>query len=272
MTIHGNNLLGLAQKRGQEAACYAMEGRTEHELCRSPDVPHVIPVDCHRNALAAYYALYQRDNAHYLDGSGRENRHSLDARFAGSSKPFDWDLEAMGQLGQVGDKDIRAWALGARVGYTLEGATWTPRFGLQFDLASGDRHSGDKVIATFNPLFPNGNYFSLAAYTGYANLIHLKPSITVKPAAKLSMVSAVGLQWRQTTNDAIYVQPSQPLAGTADKGSSWSGVYAQLRAEYAFSRNLTGALEVVHFEVGDAIRHAGGRDATYLGSQLTFVW
>ncbi|MGV1793099.1 alginate export family protein [Rhizobium sp. A37_96] len=224
------------------------------------------------NELSAYYSLYQRENAHYLDGGGRENRHVFDTRFAGSSKGFDWDAEAMGQLGDIGDKDIRAWALGVRAGYTFEDIGWTPRIGLQFDMASGDDHPGDNTVGTFNPLFPNGYYFSLAGYTGYANLIHLKPSITVKPTDKMTLTGAIGLQWRQTTADAIYVQPNQPLSGTAGHGGAWSGAYGQIRLDYAFTPNLTGAIEAVHFEAGDAIRRAGGHDGNYVGLQMAFAW
>jgi len=57
-----------------------------------------------------------------------------------------------------------------------------PRIGIQVDAASGDKHAGDSTIGTFNPLFPNGYYFTLAGYTGYTNLIHIKPSVVVKPA------------------------------------------------------------------------------------------
>ena len=224
------------------------------------------------NELSAYYSLYQRDNAHYLDGGGDENRHVFDMRFAGAKNGIDWDLEGMGQLGTVGDKDIRAWAVGARAGYTFEDLAWSPRIGLQVDAASGDSHPGDHTIGTFNPLFPNGYYFTLAGYTGYVNLIHVKPSITVEPIDKLSITGAVGLQWRQTTADAVYVQPNQPLSGTAGRGGSWSGVYQQLRIDYAFTPNLAGAIEAVHYDIGNTIRHAGGHDGNYLGVQLTFAW
>lgn len=225
-----------------------------------------------KNELSAYYSLYQRDNAHYLDGGGEENRHILDARFAGTSNGLDWDAETMGQFGEVGGKDIRAWALGVRAGYTFEDVSWTPRIALQFDMASGDHHRGDNTVGTFNPLFPNGYYFSLAGYTGYANIIHLKPAIVVKPTDNLTVTGAVGLQWRQTTADAIYVQPNQPLAGTAGRGGAWTGAYGQIRLDYKFTPNLTGAVEAVHFEVGDAIRRAGGRDGNYVGAQLSLAW
>ena len=137
---------------------------------------------------------------------------------------------------------------------------------------AGNRHAGDGTIGTFNPLFPNGYYFTLAGYTGYANLIHLKPTLTVKPLDKLTIMAGVGLQWRETTADAIYIQPNVAVAGTAGTGSRWSGVYTQLRADYVFNANLTGALEAVHYKIGDTLRAAGGHDSNYLGLELKYGW
>lgn len=223
-----------------------------------------------KDELSAYYSYYGRDNVRFLDARGDEKRHVFDARFAGKWQQIDWDLEGMGQLGTVGAKDIRAWGVGARAGYTFEQAAWNPRIGLQFDAASGDHHPGDNIIGTFNPLFPNGYYFTLAGFTGYTNLIHLKPSLTVNPVAALSITVAAGLQWRETTADAIYVQPNIPVANTAGTGSAWSGVYAQLRADYRFDAHLTGAVEAVHYKVGDTILRAGGHDSNYLGIELKY--
>ena len=224
------------------------------------------------NELSGYYSLYERSNARYLDALGAEQRHIFDIRFAGQMNGLDWDLEAMGQTGHVAAKEIAAWALGGRVGYTLTRMPWTPRLGLQADAASGDRRAGDGTIGTFNPLFPNGYYFTLAGYTGYANLIHLKPTLTMKPLDKLTVTAGIGLQWRETTADAIYIQPNVAVAGTAGTGSRWSGLYTQLRADYAFSANLTGALEAVHYKIGDTLRAAGGHDSNYLGLELKYGW
>ncbi|MGH6881485.1 MAG: alginate export family protein [Hypericibacter sp.] len=224
------------------------------------------------NELSAYYALFERDNAHYLDADGDEHRSVLDVRFAGSADNVDWDLEAMGQAGTVGSSDILAWGVGARAGYTFADIVWKPRLGLQADAASGDDNPGDGTLGTFNPMFPNGYYFSLAGYTGYTNLIHLKPSITVSPIDKLTVMAAVAFQWRETTNDAVYVQPNNPVNGTAGEGGAWTGMYEQLRIDYGFNANLTGAIEAVHYDVGSAIRNAGGHDSDYLGVELKFSW
>ena len=222
--------------------------------------------------ISAFVAEYALDGSRFLDASGNERRHVLDVHTAGKVGSYDWDLEAMGQLGEVGQLRVRAWAVGALGGYTVADVPWAPRLGFQADLASGDRHPGDGVLGTFNPLFPNGYYFTLAGFTGYANLIHLKPSVTLSPLPGLKVAFAAALQWRLTTADAIYTQPDVPVSGTAGRGGGWSGVYAQLRADYAFNANLTGALEAVRYQVGSAIRKAGGHDASYLGTELKLSW
>lgn len=234
---------------------------------------HTLRIERHvlgTNELSAYYSFFQKDNVRYLDASGDEKRNVFDVRFAGTLNHVDWDLEAMGQTGAIGGKEIRAWAAGARAGYTFAQVELSPRVGLQMDAASGDRHAGDCVLETFNPLFPNGYYFSLAGFTSYVNLLHVKPSLTVKPMTDLSIMGAIAFQWRETTADAVYTNPNIPVAGTAGKGSPWTGAYAQLRVDYRFDASLTGALEAVHYKIGDTLRQAGGHDSDYLGLELKY--
>lgn len=222
--------------------------------------------------LTGYYALYQRKQAAYLDAFGEEDRHVVDVRFVGARAPFDWDVEAMGQFGKVGRADISAWALGARLGYASTGAPAAPRIGLQFDVASGDRRARDGRAGTLHPLFPNGFYFSLGGHTGYANLVHIKPSVSITPSADTTLTAGIGALWRQTTNDAVYTLPFVPVAGTAGRGDAWTGAYAQLRAERRFTPAFSGSIEVVRYQVGAALRAAGAHDSDYLRLETKFAW
>jgi len=222
--------------------------------------------------VSLYVARFTQDNAHFPSASGAERRDILDARYSGAVHGLDWDVEAMGQDGRIAQDDIQAWAFGSLGGYTLSGAPWSPRFGLQVDAASGDRNPHDHTLNTFNPLFPNGYYVTLAGYTGYVNFIHVKSSITLHPTPALKLMLAAAGQWRQTTADAVYTQPDIPVANTAGRGGAWTGAYGQLRADYAITPHLTGAIEAVHFQIGEAIRQAGGHDSDYVGVELKFGW
>ena len=221
---------------------------------------------------SAYYAYFTQDSAKYLSVSGNERRDSIDARFAAKINGFDGDLEVMVQTGSIGSDSIRAWAVGSLSGYTFAGIGWTPRLGFQFDAASGDSNPHDNVLQTFNPLFPNGYYFSLAGYTGYTNLIHVKPSIALHPTDSLTLTVAVAAQWRETTADAVYTQGNVPVPGTAGQAGRYTGTYGQLRFDWAINSHSSFAVEAVRFDVGNAIQRAGGHNSDYLGVQISNAW
>lgn len=215
---------------------------------------------------------YRNDQARFPAATGRERRRNVDVRYVGAAAGFDWDAEAMRQSGRLDGQRIRAWAIGLLAGYTFATAPWKPRLGAQVDAASGDRDLRDGRIGTFNPMFPNGYYLTLSGYTGYANFIHFKPSLTLRPRGDVKLLAALGVLWRQTTHDAIYAQPYVALPGTAGAPGRRSATYAQLRIDWSAARNLAFALEADRFQVASAVRAAGGRDATYLGAEMRWGW
>jgi hypothetical protein len=222
--------------------------------------------------VSAYYARFTQNAANFLSVSGNERRDVLDVRFGGKAKGFDWDVEAMNQTGAIGGDPIRAWAFGSLGGYTFAGLGWSPRLGLQVDAASGDSNPHDRVLGTFNPLFPNGYYVTMASYTGYVNFIHVKPSLTVHPTKTLTLMFAGAGQWRETTGDAVYIQPNIPVPNTAGRPGRFTGTYGQFRADWAVTSHYTAAIEAVHFAGADVIRQAGGHDGNYVGVELKYGW
>ncbi len=222
--------------------------------------------------LAVYLSQFKQDNARFASVSGNERRNIADMRFAGKAASFDWDIEAMGQKGRIAGQSIAAWAFGSRAGYTFAEALWMPRLGLQADAASGDHNPHDDTLGTFNPLFPNGYYVTLAGFTGYTNFIHLKPSLTLHPAPAFSVMLAAAAQWRETTADAVYTQPDVAVAGTAGHGGAYTGCYVQARADWQITPHLSSAVEAVRFKAADALRAAGGRDGSYIGVEGKFGW
>lgn len=222
--------------------------------------------------LSGYYSRYVRNHATFPSVSGNEVRDLYDLRHMGSKNNLDWDVEAMLQYGDIADQSIQAWALSAITAYHLKDQPYSPKLAVQIDAASGDKNPHDGKLNTFNQLFANGSYFTLAGYSGYSNLIHIKPSITIQPNDQLTLMAALGLQWRQTTQDAIYFQGNSSMPNTAGQGSKWTGKYLQLRADQKVNSNLSMAVEAVHYDVGKTILNAGGKDANYLGVEMKYGW
>lgn len=222
--------------------------------------------------VSGYVSRFTQDGAHFLTVNGNERRGILDLHFTYAGGGFDSDVELMGQTGQIASDDIRAWAAGSLGGYTFATIPWTPRVGLQVDAASGNGDPRGRTLGTFNPLFPNGSYLTLASYSGYVNFIHVKPSVTLHPSQAIRLMVAGAAQWRETTADAVYSEPSIPIRGTAGMPGLYTGTYGQGRVDWALTRYASAAVEAVHFVVGDAIRRAGRRTSDYLGVEIKCGW
>ena len=218
--------------------------------------------------LSVFFGQLRNEHALYLAAAGRERRDVLDVRHAGRRAGWDWDVEGMAQGGHVEVKTIRAWGVGGLVGHTAALRHWSPRFGVQFDAASGTRSLNGNTVGTFNPLFPSGFYELLAGYPGYANFAHVKASATLHPAKRLSTLFSGGLLWRETTDDAVYLLPAIPVTGTAGHGGAYSGAYAQIHLDWVLSPHATAALDLEHFSHGASLRPGDARGAHFIALEL----
>lgn len=222
-------------------------------------------------SIASYYANFTQANAQFANASGNERRDIFDLHLSGKINHFDWDVEGMNQTGRIGGRAIEAWAFGSLAGYTFADIDWTPRLGIQVDAASGDGNNGQS-FGTFNPLFPNAYYFALAGYTTYANLIHIKPSLTLNPTSSLKITLAAAAQWRENTADAVYTVPDVAVPNTAGRPGAYTGSYGQFRLDWTIDRATSFAIEAVHFAIGDTLRNAGGHDSNYVGVEIKRGW
>jgi hypothetical protein len=222
--------------------------------------------------LSISFSDFRQDDVHFLAASGNEERQSVDVHYNGNIQVFDWDVEGMKQGGSIGSKNVDAWAFGSLTGFTFTTVAWTPRIGVQLDSASGSHSLTGQTVGTFNPLFPNGYYVTLSGYTGYTNFIHFKPSLTVSPLEKVKVIASFGILWRQTTQDAIYVQPDVPVPGTAGEPGRRSSTYGEVQANWNATRSLSFDLEADRYFVAPVLRRAGGHDSDYLEAEVRWGW
>jgi hypothetical protein len=224
------------------------------------------------SSLSAYVGQFRQDDARFPSASGNERRALVDVRYTGVSGRVDWDAEAMSQNGRIGAQTIRAWATGAVIGRTFGSSRFQPRISLQFDAASGDKSPTDHQLDTFNPLFPSGHYFTIAGYTTYANLVHVKTDLSVNPLTNVKLSYGIGVERRETVADAIYTLPNVPVPETAGHGGRYVGTYGQFRADCGLTPHIALALEAVHFAAGPTVVSVGGHDTNYFGAEVLYGW
>jgi len=182
-----------------------------------------------------YYLGLWRSNAKFDDGSGRERRHSAGTRIFGKQNAFRYDMEAIYQFGDFSSKNIRAWTASANMAYEFSRIKYKPEIGLKAELISGDKSYGDNSLQTFNPLFPRGAYFGLAALIGPSNLIDVHPSLSFKLMPRLDWNMDYDIFWRYSLNDGIYA-PSTSLLYSG-KNSNSRHIGQQLSTEFVYVPN-----------------------------------
>jgi hypothetical protein len=110
-----------------------------------------------------YYLGYDRQQARFDDGVADELRHSLGTRWWGKVNRWEYDIEALYQAGSFGSGSISAWTASLNTSYTFTEWKKPVTAGIKTEIISGDRNRNDGQLNTFNPLFPRGAYFGLAA-------------------------------------------------------------------------------------------------------------
>jgi hypothetical protein len=154
--------------------------------------------------IDVYYLGLQRKEASFDNVKGKETRHSIGTRLFGNSGNWDYDAEALYQFGDINGSKITAWTASLNTNYQFKGCLFDPELGLKTELISGDKNIDDNKVQTFNPLFPRGGYFGLAALIGPANLFDIHPAASLNFSRKTALNFDVDFFWRYSINDGIY--------------------------------------------------------------------
>lgn len=204
-----------------------------------------------------------------LDGeSGDEQRYTYGTRLFGRHQALDWSWNLAGQTGHLGNASIRAWAVSSDTGYTFA-HPWQPRLGMRIDAVSGDGDLGDGKVSTFDPLFPRNGVYGEASLTTLSNIIVVGPTFAFSPWRKLRFEPGVFKVWKQREEDGVYMPGMSLLANTRGTGRHVGTIY-RANTRWLATPNLTLDLDLKYYDVGAAIKDAGGGDSSIVSLRATF--
>jgi hypothetical protein len=135
--------------------------------------------------LGLYYLGIDRLRSEYVQGTGRELRHTLGLTWRGSGERLDINYDAILQWGRFLGAPAPAWGVSTETGYRFASVRLKPRVSARADLASGDKDPKDPRLESFNPLFPGASYSGAIGLFGPTNLIDFTPAVTVVPRRTL---------------------------------------------------------------------------------------
>jgi hypothetical protein len=204
-----------------------------------------------------YYLGLDKNSALFQDGSNAERRHSLGVRIWNNTAKWRYDLEGVYQFGSLGNNPISAWTASANINYKLKELLLRPEFGLKSELISGDKITGDNKLQTFNPLFPRGAYFGLAALIGPANLYDVHPSILFDLyKKKLNWSVDYDVFWRYSKADGIYAPNVVLIYPSGNSTDAFIGQQFSSDVSYAPNPFLFFRTEVTLFKPGGYLKSA----------------
>lgn len=196
-----------------------------------------------------YYIGYSHSNKSYNAGTAPELRHSIGTRIWKKSASWNYDFEALYQFGNFGAQNIHAYTASIDASYRFDQQRFSPTLGLKTEIISGDKSPDDNQLNTFNPLFPRGAYFGLAALIGPLNLIDFHPSFSFEPSSKLGISLDYDVFWRYSIRDGIY-GPSVVLIYGDGGNEHFIGHQLGLSLEYQPNKFLKITPEIMWFEPG----------------------
>jgi hypothetical protein len=101
--------------------------------------------------------------------------------------------------------DLNAFALAVSGGYTAKERPWKPRFGLEYDFASGDSDPNDGDSESFQNLYPsNHDKYGLMDGFGWRNLHDLRVQSNLRPVKRLDLEFHYHALWLAETSDFWY--------------------------------------------------------------------
>lgn len=189
------------------------------------------------NVTLDAYWMFIRDAA---VAPGSRETHTFGLRGAGKVGAFDFESEAAYQLVNRENLDSSdAWGGNVEFGYTFDSAL-KPRA-----YVGGAYFEGDEQDLAFNRLFASKKYgLVLDNASNLTNMWLTRGGVSLYPVERLKLTSAVGyFQALQVREIAPNTNSRKPL-----------GMEADVRAEYAYSKDLTVSAGYAHVFAFDGLK------------------
>lgn len=207
--------------------------------------------------IDAYYLGLRDRNAVFDQGAGRIDVHMLGVRLFGETDRWHWNVEGGVQRGTFAGGDMAAWAVGTETGYRFPGVRLQPELTIAADILSGDDDPDDTTLGTFHPFFPRGKYFGGLSPIGPRNLIHVRPSIAIRPRHDVAVSLTGAAFWRESTRDGIYTIPGMLVRSGRASDARFIGTQLELAVAWQATAELNLSASFSAFDADRFIRETG---------------
>ena len=221
-----------------------------------------------------YYLGFKADNSRLNDVDANEARQTIGLRrFGKIGKHWKYNTEIIYQFGNIGDNTISAFSIDTDWHYELLGTKWNWNPGLKLEYQSGDGKKGDGKINSFNPMFVNPAYYSLAATITPINIFGVHPSLSFEPINDVIIYIEWAVFWRASKNDGLY-RPTRFINRPTDGSQSrFIGHQFGGKLKYEINRNLSFDLDISYFIAGDFLNESGdSENILHLAPTLNFIF
>ena len=209
--------------------------------------------------------------------TSQDHRGTFGLRGYGALGDIDYDWQGAYQTGSYAGLTVDAFAVNTDTGYTFHDLPWKPRIGAHADVASGGANKADGTMSTYQPMYPNTQYYVPNNEFAPTNFYDFAPRISVRPTETVTAEYYYSFLWRYSDADAIYTGAPWPggngqnnYAATILAPGRTIGRQSDLRVTWEITPHILMLDEFGVFDPGSAIRSAGGHTTLYLDANLTF--
>lgn len=158
--------------------------------------------------------------------ASQDRRSTFGLRSYGAIRNFDYDWQGAYQTGSYAGLQVDAFAFNTDTGYTFHELPWKPRVGIHIDGASGGADKPGGSIHTYQPMYPNTQYYAPNNEFAPTNFYDFSPRVSAAPMGTVTAEYYYSFLWRYSESDAIYI------------GAPWPG--AQGQNNYAVTALIPG--------------------------------